>query len=130
MENIWWLIPVVVFAGIVRGYSGFGFAVISVIGLNLFLDPKQSVAIILSLDLICSLNLWQQAIKHADFETLKKLTLGSLLGIPIGYACLILIPSEILKALICLVIIVLSLLLLSSYRPFDTGKTATKLAFG
>ena len=130
MENIWWVIPVVVFAGVVRGYSGFGFAVISVIGLNFFLEPKQSVAVVLSLDLICSINLLKKAINQANFETLKKLTIGSLLGIPIGYTCLLLIPSEILKILICLVIVVLSLFLFSSYRPFDTEKTSTKLAFG
>ena len=130
MDNIWWVIPVVVFAGVVRGYSGFGFAVISVIGLNFFLEPKQSVAVVLSLDLICSINLRKKAINQANFETLKKLTFGSLLGIPIGYTCLLLIPSEILKILICLVIVVLSLFLFSSYRPFDTEKTSTKLAFG
>lgn len=130
MENIWWVIPVVVFAGVVRGYSGFGFAVISVIGLNFFLEPKQSVAVVLSLDLICSINLLKKAINQANFEILKKLTIGSLLGIPIGYTCLLLIPSEILKILICLVIVVLSLFLFSSYRPFDTEKTSTKLAFG
>ena len=90
MDNIWWVIPVVVFAGVVRGYSGFGFAVISVIGLNFFLEPKQSVAVVLSLDLICSINLLKKAINQANFETLKKLTIGSLLGIPIGYTCLLL----------------------------------------
>jgi len=54
------------FAAVVRGYSRFGFAVITVVGLILFFEPQQSVAITLSLDLICSINLYNQAIKQAD----------------------------------------------------------------
>ena len=51
MEQIWLTIPVVIFAGIVRGFSGFGFAAIAVVGLNFFLEPQQSVAVVLSLDI-------------------------------------------------------------------------------
>lgn len=71
MEQIWYVLPIVIFAAVVRGYSGFGFAVIAVVGLNLFFKPQQSVAIVLSLDLICSLNLWRQAVKQAHFPALK-----------------------------------------------------------
>ena len=130
MEQIWLTIPVVIFAGVVRGFSGFGFAAIAVVGLNFFLEPQQSVAVVLSLDLICSINLWQSARKQADFKTLKKLIVGALLGIPLGYCFLLLIPAETLKLLICLSILGLSLLLLSEFKPFDADKLRTKIGFG
>jgi len=130
VEQIWLVIPVVIFAGVVRGFSGFGFAAIAVVGLNFFLEPQQSVALVLSLDLICSINLWRAALKQADFATLKKLIMGSLLGIPLGYCFLLLIPSEILKAMICFIIIALSLLLFSKFRPFNADETGTKIGFG
>jgi uncharacterized membrane protein YfcA len=130
VEHIWFVIPIIIFAGIVRGYSGFGFAVIAVVGMNLFLEPKQSVAIVLSLDVICSMNIWKQAIKQADFAVLKKLIIGSVLGIPIGYCFLLFIPADILKLLICFAIIGLAALLFSSYRPFNANKTSTKIGFG
>lgn len=130
MEQIWWLIPVVIFAAVVRGFSGFGFAAIAVVGFNVFLEPQQSVAIVLSLDFICSINLSRQALKQADFTTLKKLVFGSLLGIPIGYCLLLFLPTEVLKMLICITILIFCLLLLSEYRPFNTDKTGTKIGFG
>ncbi|MFT6927253.1 MAG: putative membrane protein YfcA [Psychromonas sp.] len=130
MEKIWYVMPVVMFAAVVRGYSGFGFAVIAVVGLNVFFEPQQSVAIVLSLDLICSLNLWKQAIKQADFPALKKLVFGSILGIPIGYCFLLLVPAETLKLLICLGVLALAALLFSSFRPFNAEKTTTKVGFG
>lgn len=130
MDYIWYAIPIVMFAGVVRGFSGFGFAVIAVVGLNFFFDPKVSVLIVLSLDLICSINLWRQALAQADFGTLKVLIIGSLLGIPIGYTFLLLIPSDTLKLLICLTILILSLLLFSNFTPFNANKKHTKLGFG
>lgn len=130
MEQIWFVLPVVIFAAVVRGYSGFGFAVISVVGFNFFFEPQQSVAIVLSLDFICSINLWKQAVKQADFPILKKLILGAILGIPIGYCFLLFIPAEVLKLLICIAILGLALLLFSSYRPFDASKKRTQIGFG
>ena len=67
-----YVLPVVIIAGIVRGYSGFGFAVIAVVGLNFFFEPQHSVAIVLSLDVICSLNLFKQAFKEADYPVFLK----------------------------------------------------------
>lgn len=130
MDQIWYVLPVVIFAGIVRGYSGFGFAVIAVVGLNFFFEPKQSVAIVLCLDVICSLNLWKQAVKQADFPTLKNLIIGSILGIPIGYSFLLILPSETLKLLICIGILTLAALLFSDFRAFNAAKNKTKIGFG
>lgn len=130
MEHIYYAIPIVMFAGAVRGFSGFGFAVIAVVGLNLFFAPKVSVAIVLALDLICSINLWRQALKQADFTVLKKLIFGSILGIPVGYTLLLAIPADILKLLICITILILALLLFASSTPFNANKTQTKVGFG
>ena len=130
MEQIWLVMPVIIFAAVVRGFSGFGFAAIAVVGLNFFLEPKQSIAIVLSLDLICSLNLWRQALKQADFTTLKNLIVGSVLGIPIGYFFLITIPAEALKLIICFSILGLAMLLFSNFRPFNADRMRTKIGFG
>ncbi|WP_158278899.1 sulfite exporter TauE/SafE family protein [Leucothrix arctica] len=130
MEHIWYVLPVVIFAGIVRGYSGFGFTVIAVVGLNFFFEPQQSVVIVLSLDVICSLNLMKQAFEQAHYPTLKTLIIGSVLGIPVGYCFLLLIPPSILKLLICIAILILAGLLFSKSRPFNADKTQTKLGFG
>ncbi|MGX9419124.1 TSUP family transporter [Vibrio sp. WJH972] len=129
-ESLWIIMPVVAFAALVRGYAGFGFAAIAVVGMNLFLTPQQSIPIILGLDLLCSISLWKQARQQAEIATFKILTLGSLVGIPIGFSLLILVPPELLKFLICLVILIFALILIFDFRLQNADSLWTKLTFG
>ncbi len=130
-ESVWiYLVPMVVVAGLVRGYTGFGFASVAIVGMNLFLDPQQSVPVILSLDILCSAPLLRQAVHQGDVPTFRLLTLGSLLGIPIGLGLLLLIPSEPLKLGICVLILLVCLLLALNIRFQGTDKLSTRLGFG
>lgn len=130
MNQIWLIIPIIVFAGIIRGYSGFGFAIIAIIGMNLFFEPQQSVVIVLALDLICSIGLWRKAVQQADFQILKSLIIGAAMGIPIGYSVLLLIPADVLKFLICLGILGLAMLLFSEVRLLKTDGGRAKIGYG
>lgn len=117
-------------AGVARGYSGFGFAAIAVVGLNLFLSPQQSIPIVLGLDVLCSVGLWRQAVKQADYSTFKMLIIGAIMGIPLGLLLLLFVPEEVLKLLICIVILLFVLVLLSDFRLRNTEGKGTKLGFG
>lgn len=131
IENAWLLlVPVVLISGLVRGYIGFGFAAVAVVGMNLLLTPQQSVPVILALDVICSAPLLRQAVRQADRPTFNLLTLGSLLGIPVGLGLLLLVPGEWLKLGICVSILMICLLLALDVRFRNTEKPTTKLAFG
>ncbi|TCS43120.1 sulfite exporter TauE/SafE family protein [Reinekea marinisedimentorum] len=129
-ETIWNLLPIVIFAGLLRGYAGFGFAAVAIVGFNFFLPPQQGVPVILALDVLCSAGLWQQAKKQADIPTFKLLALGAILGIPVGLALLIFIPETTLKLLICIAILLFTLALLFDLRVKSTETLKTKLAFG
>ncbi|MGR0278883.1 sulfite exporter TauE/SafE family protein [Marinomonas dokdonensis] len=130
LESIWILAPVVALAGLVRGFTGFGFAAIAVVGMNIFLVPQQSIPVVLALDIICSAPLLRQAVRQGDMHTFKFLTLGSMAGIPVGLSLLFLVPSVTLKLAICLAILVFSFLLLMDFRVRGTDKTIAKFGFG
>ncbi|MBR7889989.1 sulfite exporter TauE/SafE family protein [Marinomonas sp. A79] len=130
LDLILMLIPIAMLAGIVRGYAGFGFAAIAVVGLNFFLPPSQSVPVVLGLDVLCSFSLWRQAMKQADFQTLKLLIIGAIIGIPIGLSLILFIPEEILKFAICVVILILALVLMFDFRLRRAEAKSTKLGFG
>ncbi|WP_432454859.1 MULTISPECIES: sulfite exporter TauE/SafE family protein [unclassified Agarivorans] len=130
MDSIGLMVPVVMLAAFVRGFTGFGFAAIAIIGMNLFFTPQQSVPVILSLDLLCSLSLWSQARRQADYSSLKKLMFGSLLGIPLGLGLLILLPAELLKLSICVFILLFSLFLACNIRFPHMDKPLTAVLFG
>lgn len=131
IEPEWlYLIPIAFLAGLLRGYTGFGFAAVAVVGLNLFMVPQQSVPVVLGIDILCGLPLLRQAFRDADFATFKLLVFGALLGIPIGLGLILLVPSEVLKLGICLLILVVCMLLAINIRFRGTDKSFTKFGFG
>jgi uncharacterized membrane protein YfcA len=131
LDSIWiFLVPIVVIAGVVRGYAGFGFAAVAVVCMNFLLDPQQSIPVIVGLDLLCSAPLLRQAVAQADRPTFKLLTIGSILGIPVGLALLLVLPSTTLKLGICVLILVFTLLLAFDVRFRGTETARTKLGFG
>ncbi len=130
MDHLLFVIPILVFAGIVRGYSGFGFTAIAVVGMNMVFKPQDSVIIMLALDLICSIGIWKSAIKDAEYSVLKKLLLGSIIGIPIGHLCLLFIPAVVLKFLICVLLLLLCILLFKEYRFIKSEKNSAIIGCG
>ncbi len=69
------VLPIVMFASLVRGYLGFGFAAICVVGLNFFMPAAQSIVVALTLDAVCSLGLLSQAARQMNVSLWRKLLL-------------------------------------------------------
>ncbi|WOD08089.1 sulfite exporter TauE/SafE family protein [Marinomonas sp. GJ51-6] len=130
LETISILACIVIIAGIIRGFTGFGFAAVAVVGMNIFLTPQQSIPVVLGLDILCCAPLIRQAIKQGDKPTFKLLTLGSIVGIPFGLGLLLFVPSITLKLAICIAILLFSALLIMDFRVSNTDKTPVRLGFG
>lgn len=92
-------------AGLVRGYAGFGFAMLLALGLLTRLAPAQVVPVALMLDLACSVTLWPGALRRFDRPIGTRLILGMLLAVPLGAGLLSVVPSAWMApviALLCL----------------------------
>ncbi|MFP6849705.1 MAG: sulfite exporter TauE/SafE family protein [Pseudomonas sp.] len=93
-------------AGLVRGYSGFGFAIIMALGLLLQLPPAQAIPVTLMLDLLCSISLLPSAMRNFDRPVTACLVGGMLLAVLPGVWLLSRVSAELLApviALLCLV---------------------------
>ncbi|WP_418642415.1 TSUP family transporter [Vibrio chaetopteri] len=90
----------IVFAGVVRGYSGFGFAVIAALCLNFVFTPIESIVIAITLDLLSSLCLLHGVNAEIDKPLVKKLIAGMLIATPFSLFVVFWISSEALKLLI------------------------------
>lgn len=90
----------IVFAGVVRGYSGFGFAVIAALCLNLFVTPLESIVIAITLDLLSSLCLVRGVGASIDKPLVTKLIVGMLIATPFSLFVVSWVSSEGLKLLI------------------------------
>lgn len=72
-------LAVVLLAGVVRGFSGFGFSALSVAGLSLMVSPTKVVPTSLLLEIVASLSLLRQVWSQVDLVWLRALVIGNLL---------------------------------------------------
>lgn len=71
-------------AAVVRGYSGFGFAMVAVTGMSLVMPPSLAVPVVLMLEVAASLQLLPQVWRDIGWVSLRCLFIGSVAGIALG----------------------------------------------
>lgn len=123
-------LSVVLLAGIVRGFSGFGFAALAVAGLSLTVSPARVVPAVLVLELMASARLLPGALRDVDARWLRALLLGNALAIPGGVALLAFLPEAPLRLVIAGALVVGALALRSGWHPRWQPTPAVRLAVG
>ena len=79
-----WLIFAIGLAGIVRGFSGFGTALIFVPVANIFLEPKIVVAVIALTGIACNAVVLPRAWHQGSRGEVGRLVVAALLTVPVG----------------------------------------------
>ena len=124
----------VVIAGFIRGYSGFGFSMVTVLSLSMVFRPVEVVPVVLLLEIGASSLLLPQVWRHVDWRSLAWLGIGMAVGTPLGVAVLVNVPVRPMRAAIACVVIILVLMLLKGFRlkkkPGIPATVATGLASG
>lgn len=117
-------------AGLARGFSGFGGALIFVPLASSFIGPRLAAALLLVIDGVMTLgmlpNAWQLARRREVFTVAG----GALLGIPAGTALLALTPSLTLRWIICAIVLLLLAFLISGRRYRGSPKTHLSIGVG
>jgi len=112
------LITIVVVAAFIQGLTGFGFGLIALPLLGLFLPLKMIIPLIIMLALFISLTLSIQ-LRHAiDWKKITALSIATLPGIPLGIYILQNLPAEPLALSLGLVMVSFT-----SYQLLATPKT-------
>lgn len=117
----------VFFAGLIRGVSGFGFALILAPILLLILTPTSVVVLNLLLGLLGNILVLSHSFKKVNLKKILPMVMGSSLGIPLGVWIIILIAPSTLKILIGGVTVSFAVLLALG---FSKAFTREKLACG
>lgn len=117
---------VIFIAAVVRGYSGFGFAMIGVAGISLTAPPDVAVPTVLILEVLVGLLLLPPVIRQIEWRPVVTLLAGAILLTPIGALVLIRIPADVARIGIAVVIALAAILLLRARgsRPVP-GDAAT-----
>ncbi|QGZ28577.1 sulfite exporter TauE/SafE family protein [Stutzerimonas stutzeri] len=119
-------------AGLVRGYSGFGFAMLLALGLLTRLPPGQVVPVALMLDLVCSITLWPAALRGFHVAIGSRLIIGMLIAVPLGAWLLRMVPAQWMAPIIALLCLAGGLMVLyrPSVAPADGPRTKGALTAG
>lgn len=119
-------IVVIFVAATVRGYSGFGFAMIGVAGISLTAPPSVAIPTVLILEVLVGLLLLPPVWRQVEWRPVLTLLAGALLLTPIGAFFLVHVPADLARVGIAIVIAGAALLLLRAGRPRPApGKAAT-----
>ena len=81
-------------AAVVRGYSGFGFAMVGVTGMSLVMPPSLVVPAVLLLEVAASLQLLPRVWKDVSWVSLRCLFIGSVAAVPLGVYLLAHVPRR------------------------------------
>ena len=102
-------------AGIIRGYSGFGFAMVAVTSISIVLPPVQVVPIVLILEVIASIRLIPQVWRDIDWFSLRWLLIGALFATPFGVYLLATTPARPMRISISLMVLVAAFFLIRGW---------------
>ena len=121
-------------AGVVRGYSGFGFAMIAAVTLSAGLSPREAIPIVLLLDIVTGIWLLPNTWRDADWKSLRWLAVGVAVGVPAGVWLLSNVPAKPMRITISLVTMGATILLWYGFSlkkmPRKPGTVATGLVSG
>ncbi|MGE0875472.1 MAG: sulfite exporter TauE/SafE family protein [Burkholderiales bacterium] len=121
---------VAMIAGLVRGITGFGGAMVMAPPLVLLLGPKFAVPIVMLLESIAAAPQLVQTRRLVRWRVVGPILAASFVTIPIGGYLLLTADPLSLRRATALIVIVFSLLLLRGWRYSGAHRTSTGLALG
>lgn len=116
MENFFVYICIILVASILQTSTGFGFSIIATPFLLMLFKPQEAIQINIILSLIISSALIMKIKKDIDKHLLKKLILGSIIGIPFGGLVYLSIDISTFKVIISITLLILTLMLIFNIR--------------
>jgi uncharacterized protein len=116
--------------GILRGYTGFGFAIAATPLLTLVLPPTEAVAIVAMLQVAIGLTDLRGAVPRADWRGITPLMIGMALATPLGFALLLVMSAAQARLAIALTLAVATASLMAGWRFRDRPASMVAVAIG
>jgi uncharacterized protein len=103
-------------SAMLQGFTGFGFSILAIPLITLFISPKTTIPILVIYSVILNVLVFWSARKAFDLRKIWVLMLCGVIGVPIGAKLLITLNDNILKLFIGILITVFGTLLLLGFR--------------
>ena len=120
LEGLIWIVCAASVAGVVRGFSGFGTAMIFLPVAGQYLAPFEALTVLLTMDLVGPLPNAPRAIRDGHPGDVARLSVGLFVAYPIGIALLAIANPEFFRYTVSIVSILLLVALVSGFRYHGT----------
>lgn len=110
------LLAIIVFSAFIQGVTSFGFSLVAIPLLALWMPMQEIVPLLVILSLALNVMMLWSLYRHVAIGMISRLLVGGFLGIPLGIAILNYVPSGTLKQAAGAVILLVSLVLLSGKK--------------
>ena len=111
-----WLIAAIIVAGLVRGFSGFGSAMVIMPIASIVLDPVSAITFLVMVDFLGPLPNLPKALKDGEKGDMIRLAIGALIALPVGVAVLSQMPVEAFRWLVSILVFCLLMALIAGWR--------------
>lgn len=117
-------------AGLLRGFAGFGSAMFAAPGFAVLFGPHDMVVIVTLCELAVSAQLWPGAYRHTEWRFVGPLTAASLLGMPLGGYVLMTVDPAVIARGIAAVVVVFVAVLATGWRYGGPKRLGVTLPLG
>jgi len=124
------LVAVAFGAGLARGFSGFGAALIFVPLASATVGPQVAVPLLLVVDGVMTLGLIPAAVRLATRRDVAFMTAGAVVGVPLGVYLLTRLDPALIRWSIAAIVALLLALLMSGWRYHGTPKAPITVFVG
>ncbi len=111
-----WALGIAVISGVVRGFSGFGSALIYIPLISAIYDPRTAAASLLLIDTLCSVPFAIQTMPHCNWREIGPVTLGAAIALPLGVAALAVLDPLLLRWFISFLVLAAVVALVAGWR--------------
>lgn len=114
--QLWFAMAVMFAAGIMRGFTGFGGALLTVPIFSILWLPHQAIATMMCLATLSNIQLVPGAMRAAEWRQVLPISAATLVMIPVGALALLAIDPDVMRRVISAIVLAFTLLLLSGWR--------------
>ncbi len=130
LPGLGWIAFAAFISGLVRGFTGFGTALVFLPVAAQFLPPFAAILTLTFMDLLSPLPVLKPAWRDADKADLRRLLIGTAITLPIGLAVLALVPRDAFRFGVSGLALAMLLALIFGLRYRGVIKSAMVYAIG
>jgi len=123
-------LAIFLFSAILQGLTGFGFSILAIPLITLFISPKTAVPILLIYSMIINIVVLYSARKAVNIKKIWILLVAGIITMPLGTHLLVIMNENLLKIFIGSMILIFGILLLIGFRKQFANEKIAMLPVG